>query len=133
MDKKNEKILELLKKDGRVSYTDIAKELNVSEGTVRNRVQKMKENGVIERFTVETSGLGSKAVVMVKLETGRDIESVLEEFPGGIDIKEVAGEYDLILEVERESNPEINSLLDEIRRIDGVESTETFMVLNSRN
>lgn len=133
MDQKDEKILEYLKSNGRASYTDIAEEIDVSEGTVRNRVQKMKENGVIERFTVETSGLGSKAVVMVKLETGRDIESVLEEFPGGIDIKEVAGEYDLILEVERESNPEINSLLDEIRRIDGVESTETFMVLNSRN
>lgn len=133
MDQKDEKILEYLKSNGRASYTDIAEEIDVSEGTVRNRVQKMKENGVIERFTVETSGLGSKAVVMVKLETGRDIESVLEEFPGGIDIKEVAGEYDLILEVQRESNPEINSLLDEIRRIEGVDSTETFMVLNSRN
>jgi DNA-binding Lrp family transcriptional regulator len=133
MDKKNEKILELLKKDGRASYTQIAQELDVSEGTVRNRVQKMKENEVIERFTVETSGLGSEAVVMVKLETGRDIENVLAEFPKGIEIKEVAGEYDLILEIERESNPEINSVLDEVRSIEGVDSTETFMVLNRRN
>lgn len=133
MDKKNEKILELLKKDGRASYTQIAQELDVSEGTVRNRVQKMKENEVIERFTVETSGLGSEAVVMVKLETGRDIENVLADFPKGIEIKEVAGEYDLILEIERESNPEINSVLDEVRSIEGVDSTETFMVLNRRN
>ncbi|MFB6115163.1 MAG: Lrp/AsnC family transcriptional regulator [Candidatus Nanohalobium sp.] len=133
MDQKDEKILEFLKKDGRASYTEIAEEIGVSEGTVRNRVQKMQDKGVIERFTVETSGLGSEAVVMVKLETGRDIENVLADFPQGVEIKEVAGEYDLILEIEKETNTEINSVLDEIRSIEGVDSTETFMVLNSRN
>lgn len=133
MDAKDEKIIQHLRKDGRASYTEIAEEIGVSEGTVRNRVQNMKEEGLIKKFTVETSARGSEAVVMVKLETGRDIEKVLEDFPETVEIKEVAGEYDLILEIERESNPEINSVLDEIRRIDGVDSTETFMVLKKRS
>ena len=132
MDSKDEEILEYLKSNGRASYTDVAERVDVSEGTVRNRVRKMKENGVIDRFTVETSEMGSEAVVMVELETGRDIQNVLEEFPSGIDIKEVAGEYDLILEIKRRDNTEINSILDKIRSIKGVKSTETFMVLNKR-
>lgn len=132
MDERNVEILKFLKEDGRASYTRIAEEIGVSEGTVRNRVEKMKQDGTIEKFTVETQTEGPKAVVMVKLETGRDIEQVLEKFPGQIQIKEVTGGYDLILEVERPSNREINDVLDEIRSIDGVDSTETYMVLNER-
>jgi DNA-binding Lrp family transcriptional regulator len=132
MDKKDEKILEFLKQDGRASYTEIAEEIGVSEGTVRNRVENMQENNVIEKFTVQTGTRGSKAIVMVELKTGKDIEKVLKEFPEQIQIKEVAGEYDLVLEIERPSNKEINDLLDEIRRIEGVDSTETYMVLNER-
>lgn len=132
MDKKDEKILEYLQKDGRASYTEIAEEIGVSEGTVRNRVEKMQENNTIEKFTIETGTKGSKAVVMVQLETGRDIDQVLEDFPHPVQIMEVTGEYDLVLEIERPSNQEINELLDEIRSIEGVDSTETYMVLNER-
>jgi DNA-binding Lrp family transcriptional regulator len=132
MDQKDEKILEYLRKDGRASYTEIADKIDVSEGTVRNRVEKMQENEVIEKFTVQTGTRGSKAVVMVELKTGKDIEQVLEEFPEKIQIMEVTGEYDLVLEIERPTNQEINSLLDEIRSIEGVDSTETYMVLNER-
>jgi len=132
MDQKDEEILEILKQDGRASYTDIAEEVNVSEGTVRNRVEKMQENSVIEKFSVQTGTRGSRAVVMVELRTGKDIEKVLKEFPEKIQIMEVAGEYDLVLEIERPSNREINNLLDDIRSIEGVDSTETYMVLNER-
>jgi DNA-binding Lrp family transcriptional regulator len=132
MDKKDEKILNLLKQDGRASYTEIAEEIGVSEGTVRNRVEKMQENNVIENFTVETGSRGSKAIVMVRLQTGKDINNVMESFPKGITIMEVTGEYDLVLEVQRPSNKKINDLLDNIRSIEGVDSTETYMVLKER-
>jgi DNA-binding Lrp family transcriptional regulator len=132
MDKKDEKILNLLKQDGRASYTEIAEEIGVSEGTVRNRVEKMQENNIIENFTVETGSRGSKAIVMVRLQTGKDINNVMESFPKGITIMEVTGEYDLVLEVQRPSNKKINDLLDNIRSIEGVDSTETYMVLKER-
>jgi DNA-binding Lrp family transcriptional regulator len=131
MDETDKKILDILEEDARKSFTDIAEEADVSEGTVRNRVEKMLEAGVIEKFTVKRGSTASKAVVMVRLETGRDIESVLKEFPD-VEVMEVAGEHDLILEIEKNSNPEINSVLDDIRSIEGVESTETYMVLQER-
>lgn len=131
MDETDKKILDILEDDARKSFTDIADEAGVSEGTVRNRVENMLEAGAIEKFTVRRGKTASKAVVMVKIETGRDIEDVLEDFPD-VEVMEVAGEYDLILEIEKDSNHEINYVLDEIRSIDGVESTETYMVLHER-
>lgn len=133
MDGTDEKILEIFEEDGRISFTEVAEKVDVSEGTVRNRVEKMQETGVIEKFTVETSTERSNAVVMVELETGRDIEKVLEDFPESITILEVAGDYDFVLRIERKSNNEINSLLDSIRGISGVKDTETYMVLNQRS
>lgn len=132
MDQTDHEILEILKKNGRASFTDIAEELDVSEGTVRRRVQEMKEKGVIDRFTVELGSTGAKAVVMVKLSTGSGIEKVLEGFPGPIQVNEVAGEYDLIVEFERENNEKINEVLDGIREIEGVEETKTYTVLKQR-
>ncbi len=131
MDETDKKILDILEDDARKSFTDIADEAGVSEGTVRNRVENMLEAGAIEKFTVRRGKTASKAVVMVKIETGRDIEDVLEDFPD-VEVMEVAGEYDLILEIEKDSNHEINYVLDEIRKVEGVESTETFIVLQER-
>lgn len=132
MDRKNRRILEILKEDGRASFTDIADELNVSEGTVRRRVQDMKENNVIDRFTVELGSTGAKAIVMVKLSTNSGIDQVLKDFPEDMAVNEVAGEYDLIVEFERANNERINQVLDKVREIEGVEETKTYTVLKQR-
>jgi DNA-binding Lrp family transcriptional regulator len=132
MDQKNRRILEILKEDGRASFTDIADELNVSEGTVRKRVQDMKENNVIDRFTVELGSTAAKAIVMVKLSTNSGIDQVLKDFPEDMAINEVAGEYDLIVEFERANNERINQVLDKVREIEGVEETKTYTVLKQR-
>jgi DNA-binding Lrp family transcriptional regulator len=132
MDRKNRRILDILKEDGRASFTDIADELNVSEGTVRKRVQDMKEDGVIDRFTVELGSTAAKAIVMVKLSTNSGIDQVLKDFPEDMAINEVAGEYDLIVEFERANNEEINQVLDKVRGIEGVKETKTYTVLKQR-
>jgi DNA-binding Lrp family transcriptional regulator len=132
MDRKNRRILEILKEDGRASFTDIADELNVSEGTVRRRVQDMKENNVIDRFTVELGSTGAKAILMVKLSTNSSIDQVLKDFPEDMAINEVAGEYDLIVDFERANNERINEVLDKVRGIEGVEETKTYTVLKQR-
>lgn len=133
MDEKDEKILDILEENGRASYIEIADEVGVSEGTVRNRIEKLENEGIIEGFTVERSDRDSSAVVMTELETGIEIDDVVSSFPGGIQVLEVTGKYDLILRIEGGSNEEINSVLDEIRSIEGVKDTETYMVLKERN
>lgn len=132
MDKKDRKIIEHLRQDGRASYTEIADKIGVSEGTVRNRVRKLQESGVIKKFTVEIAKEENiSAFVMVNIKTGADIDSVFS----GLEVEqvnEVAGSYDAIIRVEKENSAEINRFVDEIRSRDGVSSTETFMILNER-
>ena len=133
MDQTDRKILEILEEDGRASYTDIAEQLEVSEGTVRNRVDRMIEDEEIEKFTVETSRKGAKAILMADLSTEKDIELILEEFPVDMEVNEVAGDYDLIIEFSRDNTEKLNQQIDQIRQIEGVIDTRTYTVLKTRS
>lgn len=131
MDEINRKIIQILQEDARASYTDIADELGVSEGTVRNRIERMQEDGTIERFTIEVGGEQRiEAFVMVQVETGADISDIIADFPDDIDAYELAGDQDIIVHATRSSSEEINdTVVDAIRSVDGVRSTKTYMVL----
>ncbi|MFB6216404.1 MAG: Lrp/AsnC family transcriptional regulator [Candidatus Aenigmatarchaeota archaeon] len=131
MDDIDREIVSILRRDGRRSYTDIADDLNVSEGTVRNRVKRMKEEGDIQKFTVITSGEGMGALVMTKVSTERDISEVVEELPEDTEIHEIAGDYDIVVKIFREDKNELNDEIDSIREIEGVKETRTYSVLKS--
>ncbi|MFD1929334.1 Lrp/AsnC family transcriptional regulator [Sporosarcina siberiensis] len=64
----DEKILELLTQDGRMSYVDIGKELNLSRVAVRDRVNQLKDKEIIERFTV----------VINSEKVGKDVSAFFE-------------------------------------------------------
>jgi Lrp/AsnC family transcriptional regulator for asnA, asnC and gidA len=73
------KILKLLEEDGRLAFMDIAKKLRLSESTIRKRVQALKENGVIKRFTVEIDpakiGLNTVAIVGIDVDPSETFRS----------------------------------------------------------
>jgi DNA-binding Lrp family transcriptional regulator len=131
MDSKDREILDRLEENGRAAFTEISEDMNVSEGTVRNRVQRMKDEGVIEKFTVEISEKDQvKAFVSVDISTERDFEDVLGDLPNDLEVFEVAGRFDLFIKVSRYSSEEVNNVVDEIRSIEGVSGTTTYMVLS---
>lgn len=133
MDNIDQEILDILKDDGRASYTNLAEKVGVSEGTVRNRVERMVEEGVIEKFTVEINQSKKvKAFVSVNVSTSRGFNEILEEFPNEVEVYELAGDIDLIVEILRETSEEINDVVDSIRGIKGVEDTRTYMVLSEK-
>lgn len=131
MDDINRKILSLLQEDSRTSYVDIAEKLGISEGTVRNRVEKMQSKGIIEKFTVKFGEEEMlRAFVMVRLSTDADVSKLVKKFPEDFDIFEIAGDHDLLAEIHRANASEINEAVDAIRSLDGVISTKTYMVLD---
>lgn len=132
MDDVDRQILGILKEDGRASYTGIADKIEVSEATVRNRIEKLEENGTIERFTVDLNENGMSAIVMVKLSTDAEIRGLVEQLPEKITVSEVTGEFDIVVEISRESSEELNDTLDSIRRVEGVLETQTHSVLKQR-
>lgn len=135
MDSTDERLLEILKKDGRAPYTSIADELGVSEGTVRNRIDALQEEGIIERFTVDVAdeATGIAAFVMVTLSTDVAIEDSIAALPSDMSVYEVTGEYDMVIQLSRESSEALNEAIDAVREVDGVEGTKTYSVLNRRS
>ncbi len=132
MDERDRQILDILREDGRAPFTEIADMIGVSEGTVRNRVAKLKEEGVIDHFTVQTDH-GASAVVLVDLSTDEDIDSIVGRFPDGIRLYEIAGEHDLVLRFSRSSRDELNEVIDAVRAVEGVVDTTTYTVLKTRD
>jgi len=101
----NREIIKILQVDGRRSYKDIAKALQVSEGTIRNRIQSMKEIGALRIVAVaDPTAIRYRADAMIglKVAPGYTIEKVSERLAGSDDVVYilwVSGRYDLLIEI----------------------------------
>lgn len=132
MDDVDRKILRLLKGDARASFVDLAKVLGTSEGTVRARVKRLQEDGIVRRFTIQTAGSNVKALVEVRIETNIATGKLAGEIAGwdGVErVWEVAGEYDVVVIVDVESTAALNEIIDRIRQFPGTQSTRSRLIL----
>ena len=75
-------ILAQLRKNARMSYVDLAREVGASERTVRTHIRAMEENGTIRGYTVRESGIGLTALIRIKVSPGVEIGSFASEVTG---------------------------------------------------
>jgi Lrp/AsnC family transcriptional regulator for asnA, asnC and gidA len=132
IDHLDDKIIEILKKDSRRPFVEIATELNVSEGTIRSRVKKLFEEGVIQSFTIKTSSKNVKALIEVKIDVNVNTSEVagnIAKFEGVSEVFEVTGEEDIVAIIDVTSSPQLNEIIERIRRFDNVQSTRTRLIL----
>lgn len=138
LNKEDEKLLALLQRDARASISDLARALDLSRTTVQNRLQRLTESGVIKGFTVELgenylSNLVSAHVsikVKQKLTARTNIE--LRQLPQISALYAISGEYDLIAIVQAQSTEQLSHLLDDIGNLDGVERTNSSVILETK-
>ena len=124
---------------GRKSYKIIAEDLGVSENTVRSRVSKLEEEGVLEIVgLVDPEKVPRHRVVMVGVKlTTMDLVKKGEEFSrvrGVVSVSVVTGRFDLVLMVLlKEGFGLLEFYTEEVSRLEGVQSVETFVVYKSYN
>ena len=121
-----------MKKDSRRPFVEIATELNVSEGTIRSRVKKLFEEGIIQSFTIKTSSKNVKALIEVKIDVNVNTSEVagnIAKFEGVSEVFEVTGEEDIVAIIDVTSSPQLNEIIERIRRFDNVQSTRTRLIL----
>ena len=124
---------------GRKSYKIIAEDLGVSENTVRSRVSKLEEEGVLEIVgLVDPEKIPRHRVVMVGVKlTTMDLVKKGEEFSrvrGVVSVSVVTGRFDLVLMVLlKEGFGLLEFYTEEVSRLEGVQSVETFVVYKSYN
>jgi Lrp/AsnC family transcriptional regulator for asnA, asnC and gidA len=101
----NREIVKMLQEDGRRPYKEIADALNVSEGTIRNRIQAMKEIGALRIVAVaDPTAIRYKADAMIglKVSPGYSVQEVSERLAESADVVYilwVSGRYDLLIEI----------------------------------
>jgi len=135
MDDLDRQILNILRRDARTPYTEIADDVGTSEGTVRNRVEQLVEDGVIERFTVATRTGNVKAMIEVGVDVSvdtHDISDRVVEWPEVDFVWQVSGEEDIVFVVDAQDTGRVNELITKTREMDEVVSTKTRLILDER-
>jgi Lrp/AsnC family transcriptional regulator for asnA, asnC and gidA len=137
MDELDRLILRTLQEDGRTPFTQVARQANVSETTIRSRYRKLVEEGIVRTVgIVDPYALDfeAPAIIGVSVEPGRidDVAQKLVALPEVSYLVMTLGSFDLIIEVFCRDLSHINDLLThQIHLMDGVRSTETFMIAHS--
>ncbi len=134
LDDTSKAIIEQLQDDGRRSYAEIGKAVGLSEAAVRQRVQKLTDSGVMQIVAVtDPLQLGFYRQAMIGLKVSGDtrlVADALSEIPSVDYVVLTAGSFDVMAEVVCENDDDLIALLNsEIRTIEGVLSTETFVYL----
>lgn len=135
MDELDREILDILRRDARLPFTEIADRVGTSEGTVRNRVDQMIEEGVIERFTVAAQTGNVKAMIEVAVDVNVDTQAVATEmadWPAIDFVWQVSGEEDIVMVVDAVDTARVNELITRAREMDEVVRTKTRLILDEQ-
>ena len=134
LDPVNRRIIEILQREGRTPFTSIARELGISEAAVRARVQRLTDAGVLDVVAVTNPlKLGFDVMALVGVQANSDlghVADVVSEWAETSYVVITSGSYDLLVEVVCEHNRHLLDVVQRLREIDGVKSTETFMYLD---
>ncbi len=134
MDEVDMKILDVLKKNSRASYKDIAKHAKISDVAVHKRIKKLEE-GVIRAFTVAIDqrryGKETTAIITVKCEVGKtgDIAKKLTEIEDITEVYTTVGEYDILAKIRTSDTAGLRDVIEKgLSRIGGINEIRTSIV-----
>lgn len=138
MDDLDRKLISTLRHDARASLSDLAILLGVSRTTVRGRIERLRDQGVIVGFTVvlkeDAHRDAVRGLMMIGIE-GRGADRVTRQL-GGLPavraIHSTNGRWDLIVELGTATLEELDEVLGRIRRFEGVSTSETNLLLSTR-
>ncbi|WP_202320326.1 Lrp/AsnC family transcriptional regulator [Archaeoglobus neptunius] len=130
------KILRELQDDARKSLKEIAEKVGVAEGTVYNRINKMRKAGIIKKFIpiVDYSALGYDliAIIGITAEGGYllEIEKEIAREHNVTAVYDVTGEYDILVVAKFRDRDSLNSFVKKVAGMERVLKTYTMLVLN---
>jgi len=144
LDEKDLKLLDLLKENSRLTTSELSKKLEMPQTTIHNRIKKLRELGIIKRFSIDVArkkvgrGLVSFILCTVSYRTATgqktnqlEIAHQIKALPEVEDVSIVTGEIDMIVKVSLKDVDELNDfIISKLRNIEGIERTITSVVLS---
>ena len=134
LDDIDQKIIEILKQDSRTPYVKIGKEVGLSEAAVRRRVRNLIKSNIIKKFTIEVETGGANAITLLTVSSATPTQRVserLKELKNVEVVHEITGQFDIAVFISASNIAEVNKCIDDIRRIEGVLTTNTVIVLRT--
>ena len=135
LDDLDKQILAYLQEDGRITFVTLASHLGVSEGTIRKRIKRLEDNGVMQTMGVTDPmkmGLDTVAFIWFKIDRNY-MDSVMQQLRALTAVRYLVvttGGHDLVAMVALPSRAKLVALLnDKLARIEGIIGTETSVVL----
>ena len=127
-------IMNVLRESSRSSFVEIASRVGVTERTVRTRVRRLEEDGLIRGYTIREAGIGLTALIRLKVGPGTEIGTLAGEFSTwkGVEcVYEISGDADLIAIVHVDDTVGLREMLDRMWLTAPAEisSTQTELVL----
>ena len=133
LDDKDRTIIELLQADGRMPFTKVAAEVGLTEGAIRQRVQRLTDTGVMQIVAVtDPLSLGMRRVAMIGARVGGDAEATAASLSKMEEVEYLvatAGRYDLMFEVVADDDAHLLQLLSRLRSRDDILEAEAFVCL----
>jgi Lrp/AsnC family transcriptional regulator for asnA, asnC and gidA len=131
------KILEILMQDAKKPFTEVAKRVFVSQGTVHVRMNKMEEAGIVEKTTLRINyaklGYDITAFIGIYLEKSALYDKVLaklKDIPEITNIHYTTGNYSMFIKIHcRDTNHLKEVLHDKMQQVEGIDRTETMISL----
>ncbi len=134
----DQRLIALLKENARLPIAELARRLHVSRTAALARLQRLERDGVIKGYTVKLSDdylQGCiKAMVMIKAPPARRavIERALAKIPQLITLYSISGSFDMTAVVVAPSVTELDAVIDQIGVLDGVEETQSSVILSTK-
>ena len=135
MDHIDQQLISLLRKDARASVATLAHKLGVSRGTISNRIRKLEDGHVIVGYTVQLrpdshpTDIRAWMAVQVEGNQTRQVIAALLGEPGVAALHDTNGRWDLLAELHAHSMADLSQVLERIRLLKGISSTETSIHL----
>lgn len=137
VDETDFKILELIRRDARLSFREIGKQLTLSTGTVSERIKNMQSNGVIKGFVtaVDPEKLGYRVTMILKIRLSSsfpraEAEHQFQHLAGACCLHMVTGEIDMMVLIRAKDLDHASGILESVRTMDGVDSVDSHVVLS---
>ena len=129
------KIIRCLSDDGRTTSRVMAEEAGVSEATIKNRIDRMRESGVLKKFTImldyQKLGRVIKSFIGLRVQPAM-LQSIVEKMKANPDVHvlyRTSGDVDLLLEVIFEQMEDLNSFLEKELALEGILGTVVTIVI----
>lgn len=137
MDDIDKKIIKVLEDDARTSLRKISELVDVSLGTVSNRVKRMEKNGIIRGYSVildpDKIGWELNVVIGLRIQKGRliEIQERIAKDSRVHGVYDVTGDFDSMVIAKAKNRKDLDDLSKNVLSIDGVERSITHLVLNT--